>query len=241
MASAIPAEAKGSVDWWSETMWNKGKMGWKAIEDEEWPFVENLKLCGVTESEAAGLNVLVPLCGDTAAVPVFAGMGMKVTAAEGSDKALAALRTRISDILKDDVEAPKRITILEGDFFKQMSEVPDNTFDLIYDRASMVALTPDMRQQYVDIMNRVAKPTCRMYFEGVMRNPEYTGEHALYPSNPDQVNIERGPPHHTTPEMVQKLYPSWDYTLDEKSLAKGTGVPPEVPFGGYRSTLSRKA
>ena len=234
------SETKGSVNWWSDVMWNSGRVGWKAVEDETWPFADNLKFCGVTESEAAGMKVLIPLCGDTAAVPVLAGMGMEVTAVEGSDKALEELKKRIADILKDDVDSQKRITVLGGDFFKLMSDVPDNTFDLIYDRASLVALTPDVRQQYVEIMNRVAKPTCRMYFEGIMRNPKYTGTHALYPEKPDQLNIERGPPHHTTPETVQKLYPSWEYTLDEKSHAKSTGVAVDVPFGGYRSKLSRK-
>ena len=233
----MSSETKGSLMWWNDTTWKVGFTGWKVPEDEAWPFADNLKFCGVTESEAAGMKVLIPLCGDTAAVPVFAGMGMEVTAVEGSDKALEELKKRIVDILKDDIDAQKRITVLEGDFFKLMTDVADNEFDLIYDRASMVALTSDMRQKYSDIINRVAKPTCQMFFEGVVRNSAFTGDS----DDPSQLHIEGGPPHHVDPATVKKFYSSWEYTLDEKSYAKAVGVPPEVPFAGYRSTLIRKA
>ena len=235
--SNMSSEPKGSLKWWNETTWNVGSMGWKVLEDNAWPFADNLKFCGVTESEAAGMKVLIPLCGDTAAVPVLAGMGMEVTAVEGSDKALEELKKRIADILKDDVDSQKRITVLEGDFFKLMSEVPDSSFDLIYDRGSLVAITSDVRQQYVEIMNRVAKPTCRMFFEGIIRNSSFNGDR----DDTSQLHIEGGPPHHIEPTTAKKLYPSWEYVLDEKSHAKAVGVPPEVPFASYRSKLIQKA
>ena len=233
-------EPKGSVDWWCDVTWNKGIMKWKGVEDDAWPFADNLKFCGISESQTTKMKVLIPLCGDTAAVPIFAGMGMDVTAVEGSETGRRDLAIRISDILKNDEDSKKRITILGGDFFKLMTEVPDNTFDLIYDRGSLVAINPDMRKQYVDIMNRVSKTSCHMFIEGMWRNSEYVGDVDLYPDHPNQVNLERGPPHHVTPNMIKELYPNWNYSLNEKSLAKVVSVPPEVPFGEYSSALVRR-
>jgi thiopurine S-methyltransferase len=54
-------------------------------------------------------------------------------------------------------------TLLKGDFFdldvpSVPEEVEGNTFDLVWDRGSLVAIDPPLRAKYLNTISRVLKP-----------------------------------------------------------------------------------
>eukprot|EP00659_Diplonema_papillatum_P013951 gene13951-21337_t len=204
----MPVE-KLSVEWWDDR-WGAGQTSWKTTEDAAWPFDANLKAVGYAgEASGAGLRAFVPLCGDSAVVPVLLQRGFEVTGVEGSPKACAAMRKRLASIAGDKAAAlSEKLTLVCGDFFHEARQLPAASFDLIYDRASFVAVSPDRRREYAEIMTRLRKPSTRMYFEGVWRNKKFAG------SDDPAAHVQLGPPHHTEPDHVRALYEPMGWQFD---------------------------
>ena len=105
-----------------------------------------------------GLNgdevVLVPLCGKSIDMVWLAQQGHKILGVELSEKALAAFVTEHQLAAQPldhahfvGYQTPE-MTLFGGDFFKLSAE--DCTeVTAFYDRAALVALPPEMREQYV--------------------------------------------------------------------------------------------
>jgi len=141
--------------------WQRGETGWHLTEinlhlQEHWPRL------GV----GAGERVLVPLCGKTLDLLWLAGEGHRVLGVELSPIAVEAL-FRDNGLTPEVVEDPPfrryrldEIEVLCGDFFDlgtaQLGEVA-----AVYDRASLIALPPELRPRYVTHLEGLIRPETR--------------------------------------------------------------------------------
>ncbi len=128
--------------------WQRGEIGWHSDEfnrhlAEHWPGL----------GASAGSLVLVPLCGKSRDLLWLAAQGHRVIGVEISglaidhflaESALSATRLEqapFTRFIADEME------LLVGDFFDLTSaHVPG--IGAVYDRASLIALPPDMRPRY---------------------------------------------------------------------------------------------
>jgi len=142
-----------SEDWHSR--WREDRIGWHEADGnaalrEFWPEL------------AAGARVLVPLCGKTPDLLWLADQGLDVSGVELSGIAVraffeeAGLAFEVNEAEGLDwyrsTESP--ITIVCGDYFK----FSDQPFDALYDRASLIALPPAIRPDYVRHSKALLKP-----------------------------------------------------------------------------------
>lgn len=100
-----------------------------------------------------GKKVFVPLCGKSVDMLWLAGQGYEVMGVEISPVAIetffndSGLAPEISRHGEFEVFTSGNITLYCGDFFRMSPEMVAGV-DAIYDRASLVALPAEMRQQY---------------------------------------------------------------------------------------------
>ena len=134
-------------EFWLER-WQRGETGWHQEEinchlREYWPQMQ----------AAAGTRVLVPLCGKTLDLLWLASRGDRVLGVEISRLAVEAFfeENGLNPSLTE--EAPfvryrvDELEILCGDFF-QLSAAHLEAVGAVYDRASLIALPPALRQRY---------------------------------------------------------------------------------------------
>lgn len=100
-----------------------------------------------------GKRVFVPLCGKTLDVGWFLQQGKSVVGVELSEKAIEELFQQLGlepSIMEHDgfkkYSAPK-IDICVGDFFAMTAD-DFGPVDVIYDRAALIAMPPEMRNRY---------------------------------------------------------------------------------------------
>jgi thiopurine S-methyltransferase len=135
--------------------WQLGETGWHSDAvnrhlTEYWP--------GLAVAKDA--RVLVPLCGKSLDMLWLAGEGHRVVGVELSAAAADAFFSEngLSAVVTDLAPHPfqrwsvDEITLLVGDFFDLSSEVLRaagvSGIDAVYDRASLIALPPDLRERY---------------------------------------------------------------------------------------------
>jgi thiopurine S-methyltransferase len=141
-----------------------------------------------------GQSVLVPLCGKSKDLLWLSQLGLNVHGVEFHPTAVEDFFT------ENGLPAPKKVQdeaythyALEnlvlscGDFFK-LGE--SETYDLIYDRASLVALPADLRKQYAQVIKSALKKG---------------GACLLITYDYDQTKLV-GPPFSVSAEEVQALY-----------------------------------
>lgn len=87
----------------------------------------------------------------------------------------------------------KNINLLKGDFFDLDPETTGGQFDVIFDRASMVAIEPRLRHKYVDIIGKMLRPGGKLLLVVIERS---TGTDA----------DKDGPPFSVSEEDVRSLY-----------------------------------
>lgn len=134
-------------DFWHQR-WQRGETGWHQEEinlhlQEHWPRLGALR----------GEGVFVPLCGKTRDMLWLAGEGHPVLGVELSP--LAVDRFFAENGLEPEItdEAPFRryrvdeLTLLCGDFF-DLTPAHLSGVGAVFDRASLIALPPDMRPRY---------------------------------------------------------------------------------------------
>lgn len=110
-------------------------------------------------------KVLVPLCGKSVDLTWLAMKHESVTGVELSDIAVKAFfaeqlytPTVISLSSYHQLYQFDEITIYSGDYF----DAPIKSFDLIYDRAALVALPPELQNRYVERALSLLAPGGRM-------------------------------------------------------------------------------
>lgn len=139
-------------EFWLER-WQKGEIGFHQADGNDllakhWPALDL----------APGARVLVPLCGKSVDIVWLAAQGFRVVGAELSEQAVTDFfreQNLAPEIRKDGaftVYSAGPIEIWCGDFFElptaAVSEVTG-----VYDRAALIALTPDLKARYVAKLN----------------------------------------------------------------------------------------
>ena len=93
----------------------------------------------------------------------------------------------------------KSITLLKGDFFDLKDVHTGGTFDAVWDRASIVAIDPSMREAYVATMSRLVKPGGSMLVSTLDRR---TGT---------EEAMKSGPPFSIPEVELRRLYEGQDW------------------------------
>lgn len=106
-------------------------------------------------------SVLVPLCGKSLDLRWLAAQGHSVTGVELDRGAVetffeeAGMTPTIDESGGMPSFSTDRTTLFAGDFF-EFEHSPG--FDLVYDRAALIALPPEMRPRYLDHLASLMKP-----------------------------------------------------------------------------------
>jgi thiopurine S-methyltransferase len=145
----------------------------------------------------------------------------EVVGIDGVRKALTEFSDEHPDLeLKeaDTIKAVERfsgkgITLLRGDMFDLDEEMTGGKFDVVFDRASIVAIRPEMREKYVSVMGKLMKPGGSILLVTIDRR-EGTEE-----------GTSAGPPFSVNENEVRRLYESQDWVqsitkLDEHNEFK---------------------
>jgi thiopurine S-methyltransferase len=115
---------------------------------------------------AKGARLFLPLCGKTLDIDWLLSKGYRVSGAELSQLAVASLFDRLD--LAPTVEdyggaggvvarwSAPGLDIFAGDIFALSASCLGNV-DAVYDRAALIALPPDMRQQYAAHLDTLTK------------------------------------------------------------------------------------
>jgi thiopurine S-methyltransferase len=175
------------LDFW-HSRWQTGQHGWHEAGGnvalrEYWPRLE------------PGSRVLVPLCGKTVDLLWLAKQGLDVTGVELSEIAACAFFEEAGLQYESDqadgfswFRNPEAgIAIACGNYF----EFSDRPFDALYDRASLVALPPKKRPEYIRQTQMLLKPGAPQ----LLLTLEY-----------DDANIE-GPPFSVLADEVLGYWP----------------------------------
>ena len=109
-------------------------------------------------------RVLVPLCGKSADLAWLAEQGYSVTGVDLSEIAARAfftensLQARVTEEPPFRVFSGERIVVYVGDFF-DLNVERFGVFDLVYDRAALIALSDKVRPQYASagVLRRVGQ------------------------------------------------------------------------------------
>lgn len=163
------------ADFWHER-WQKGETGFHQIRPHE-----ALEHFWSTLGLAPGARVFVPLAGKSLDLVWLAEQGCDVVGIE-----LSAIAVR--DFYQAHGAHPQ-IELRCGDFFDL---TPDTLgrIDAVFDRASLVALPPAMRERYATQLSTLTT----------------SGTRTLLVTMEYEQSQMRGPPHAVWPDEVQKLY-----------------------------------
>lgn len=147
-------------DYWHDR-WQRGETGWHRdavmpLLQKHWPALQ-------PQSDE---QVLVPLCGKTLDMPWLAAQGQRVLGIEVSTRGIAEFFAE-QGVLPDVVATPHGplhragdIAILQADALTlDAAALADCA--LVYDRAALIALPPDLRRRYVDTHYAALPSGCR--------------------------------------------------------------------------------
>jgi thiopurine S-methyltransferase len=167
------------ADFWHER-WDKGEIGFHQSDFNRHmqDFIGRLGI-------PAGAHLLVPLCGKSLDMLWLAEHGYQVSGIEISEQAardffvengLIHQRIRQSNVL---VYKGENIDIQCTDFFS-VEKSSLKKVDAVYDRASLIALPPDMRRDYAKHLTRMIDSGTRSllitldYLQEEMRGPPFS-------------------------------------------------------------------
>jgi len=146
-----------------------------------------------------GQRVFVPLCGKSVDLVWFSNQGLKVTGVEISPLACAEFfrENAISFTRRQnahfEVYASPQVEIWCGDFFEFQDS---REFDLIYDRASNIALPPLMRPRYYQHLKSLIQAQTRLCLITIEYNQQ----------------LVEGPPFSVSEEEIRKVYSEFQIT-----------------------------
>jgi len=177
------------AEFWHER-WEKGEIGFHQHEFNRYmqTFVGRLDI-------REGAHILVPLCGKSLDMLWLAEKGYRVTGIEISERAVRdffaenQLSYRVDRRLHGDAYLGETIELLCGDFFA-FGKSDLARIDAVYDRASLIALPPEMRVDYVQHLTALLDPGVR----SLLVTLDYPQEQM------------RGPPFSVTQEEVRRLF-----------------------------------
>ncbi|AOW04991.1 putative thiopurine S-methyltransferase [Yarrowia lipolytica] len=202
-------------EFWQDR-WNKDQIGWHQKSANPhlvkyWP----------TLNISQGSTVIVPLCGKSLDMRWLEGLGYNVLGVELSEKACKQYFDQMELEPKVSKNASGKFTIYEagntqiwcGDLF-DLDADDVKYVSALYDRASVIALPPDMRERYAAHLGALIPDP-----QGLIITLDY-----------DQSKMN-GPPHAVSDAEVQRLFgTNWKLTLleevDKKDMFKEEGIEP---------------
>jgi len=158
------------------------------------------------------VRIFFPLCGKTIDMAHLALRNDQVSHVCGIDGVKKSLEEFCSENpaleIKEDTKATSKmshfvgnkITLLQGDFFTLTEQDTEGKFEAIFDRGSLVAIDPSLRQDYVQIMSKVIAPGGRILLVVVVRDDD------------------QGPPFHLSESTLKELYESQDWVESVQPL-----------------------
>jgi thiopurine S-methyltransferase len=157
------------------------------------------------------VRVCVPLCGKTVALSFFARQPsvIEVMGIDGIQQALDKFNqehpelnlhpTKLAGDGRFDRLAGEKITLLKGDFFDLDAHATGGQFDAVWDRGSMVAITPDLRDQYADVLGKLISPGGKILLSALERREG------------DEEVRKAGPPFSLSESDVRNIYSGKDW------------------------------
>jgi thiopurine S-methyltransferase len=188
-------------------VWNTGRTAFHQAE-----YNDKLTKYFPSLSAQKGQKVLVPLCGKSKDLLWLTGLGMKVHGVELHEEAVKAFfnENKLELVVKTQTENfthynHEQIVLSSGDFFLLNAH---EKYDLIYDRAALVALPAPMRKTYAEVLKKALKTG---------------GKYLLVVYEYDQTKME-GPPFSVSDEEIRALYgDSFKIDLLESEKPKNEG------------------
>ena len=186
--------------------WRDGLIGFHEGAPNAW-LVEHVAALAIAPERR---RVLVPLCGKSVDLAFLAAHGAEVVGVELVDAAaraffeeakLPAARTVDGALVRYEASG---VEIVVADFF-QLTPEDVGVFDAYYDRASLVALPPSLREPYARTL-RLLAPTAR----GLVVTFEHDAKDAL-------------PPFSVSPAELRALFPerSFEHLGTTDTLSEG--------------------
>lgn len=175
---------------------------------------------------APGSRVLVPLCGKSLDLAWLAGQGYRVLGVELSRRAVEAffrehgLEAEVRQRGAFEVWRSGEVELWCGDFFALRAEDIGDCAGL-YDRAALIALPPQMRAGYMQLLSAVLPASCR----GLVVTLDY-----------DQ-SLLAGPPFSVADAEVRQGYAGWQ--IDELEVVELIRESPKFLQAGASSLLER--
>lgn len=177
------------ISYW-KSRWQKNNTGWHMDVvypplPEIWPQL----------SLSSGARVFVPLCGKSLDIKWLTEHGHQVIGVDVSGKALRELMNQYDEQFSQDashgfpIYRSESLELWEGDFLKlPTSKIPP--LDIIYDKASIVALPKKMRNIYAQKVLELCGKDCQI----LIQTFEYNQEEMT------------GPPFSVDEEELKQLY-----------------------------------
>jgi thiopurine S-methyltransferase len=171
-------------------------------------------------------HVFVPLCGKSFDLDFFYQQGHQVTGNELSEDAVKAVFERLEltpNISKWEGGSCYRadqLTIYVGDFF-QLTDTHVSQVDWIYDRAALIALPQDMREQYCQTLMALC-PSAQQ----CLITLDY------------QQTLMSGPPFALSDALVKQYYEA-TYAIDELKSANIIEYEPRFAQNGLTELVQR--
>ena len=134
----------------------------KKYEDKLFPNNDDTAT-GDVQEDCSAIRVFVPLCGKTIDMAYLTSKVGQVVGVDGIEMALEQFASEQPELQIENKGVQngfgrfvgKKITLLRGDFFELDEEKTSGRFETIFDRASMVAIKPELRESYIDVMGKL--------------------------------------------------------------------------------------
>jgi len=181
--STPPPLTDMEIDFWLER-WKQNETGFHQAD-----FNSHLQQFWPDLNLPAGRRVFVPLCGKTRDLLWLRAQGHRVLGVEVSPIAVRDffVENRLAPQVRRhepfEVWEADGLTLLRGDFFALTPEWLSGV-GAVYDRASLIALPPGMRERYAAHMARLLPQDCRVllvtmeYPAGAMQGPPFSVDEA---------------------------------------------------------------
>jgi len=170
-----------------------------------------------SDNSCVNTRVFVPLCGKTIDLAYLTTKAAHVVGVEGIRIAIEQFAQEQSQLNVVET-APidgfekfdgSKITLLKGDYFRlDATKHTDGQFGAIFDRASLVAIEPNLRRDYVQILNNLLQPEGKILLAVLERR------------GTDEA-MKRGPPYSVSETNVKTLFEESDW-VDSVDLLETT-------------------
>uniref|UniRef100_A0A7S1D8X3 thiopurine S-methyltransferase n=2 Tax=Cyclophora tenuis TaxID=216820 RepID=A0A7S1D8X3_CYCTE len=196
-----------------KSRWNDNAIGWHIPDVHESLLKHGHQIIpqftSKEETCSNPVRVFVPLCGKTVDMAFLARHKSvsEVVGIDGIKKALEEFSSENPDLGLAEKESSdayerlvgKNILLLKGDFFELNEASVGGLFDSVWDRASIVAIDPSLREDYVRVTKGLVKPGGTLLVSTFERR---TGT---------EQGIKGGPPFSVPESEVRRLYESQDW------------------------------